>query len=508
MLPVRRADLLQDAPDPVRRVDRRLQPLVDLFAREDRQGVGRLVEELLDQAAAQDVALLLDGMDPGRVGTQFDRPRERADPLDDDVARVDQERRLIDRPRWRDRHVIEHEHVADLLGEIDDVVEDPGQEVDVLAFERDDEGRLEVVQDGVIDVVALMLQLPKPVGRGRRIGVVTQPVFEHPGTLGGDGGLLQEELVELLVRRDQPEGHRMDPGMWCMPPAYGVAPPDAPPHGIIWSMRDLPGYELLDLGGGARLERFGDRVVDRPAPAALEARADPRAWAAADLRFDRDRGWTGPGAGDGAWQLETGDLTLELRPTEAGQVGLFPEHAAMLPWLRDRGLASVLHLFAYTGLVTLSLARLGVAVTHVDSSRPAVGWARRNAELSGLVDRPIRWIVDDARAFVAREARRGRRYDGVVLDPPSYGHGPSGGSWRLEEDLADLLSAVHGVLEPRGSVLVTAHTPGFGPERLATGLAAGLARPPRSVDSGDLAIDAADGRRLVLGAFARVGGEA
>ena len=201
------------------------------------------------------------------------------------------------------------------------------------------------------------------------------------------------------------------------------------------------GYQLLDIGGGARLERFGDRVTDRPYPAALGSRGDPGAWAGADLRFDRDRGWTGSAAAREPWPLTIEGVTLELRPTDAGQVGLFPEHAAMLPWLADEVARrtsaadpaaagrrpAVLHLFAYTGLATLATVAAGARVTHVDASRPAVAWARGNAERSGLADAPVRWIVDDAVAFTGREARRGRRYAGVILDPPSYGHGPGGG---------------------------------------------------------------------------------
>jgi 23S rRNA (cytosine1962-C5)-methyltransferase len=293
-----------------------------------------------------------------------------------------------------------------------------------------------------------------------------------------------------------------------MAPAYGVASPDVPGRGIISGMRDLGDYELLDHGGGARLERFGDRVVDRPAPSALEDRGGPAAWATADLRFDRDRGWSGPRADDGPWTLHAGALTLELRATDAGQVGLFPEHAAMLPWLRERAAGSVLHLFAYTGLVTLALAAEGASVTHVDASRPAVAWARRNAELSGLTERPVRWIVDDARGFVEREVRRGRRYGGIVLDPPSYGHGTGGTPWHLEEDLAGLLVAARRVLDPGGFALLTAHTPGFGPDRLARAVADGLGRPLAAVETGDLSIEAADGGHLTLGAFARTAGEA
>lgn len=281
-------------------------------------------------------------------------------------------------------------------------------------------------------------------------------------------------------------------------------------------MQTTTAFELIDFGGGARLERFGDRLVDRPHPAALGSRRDPGRWLDADLRFDRDRGWTGRAVDAGPWPIELDGVTLELRPTEAGQVGLFPEHVAIVPWLRarvgehvvaapaDGGAApTVLNLFAYTGLATLVLAAAGGSVTHVDSSRPTVAWARRNAEQSNLADRPIRWIVDDALAFVRREARRDHRYAGVILDPPTYGHGPAGRSWRLPDDLGGLLEATTTVLEPNGFILLTAHTPGFDGERLAEEAARALSRRPGTIGRGPLTLATSDGRRLELGAFAR-----
>lgn len=267
------------------------------------------------------------------------------------------------------------------------------------------------------------------------------------------------------------------------------------------SMRD---YELLDVGGGARLERFGDRIVDRPAPGALAARGDQPGWRSPDLRFDRERGWTGPRRDDGPWPVQLEGFLLELRATDAGQVGLYPEHLAMQPWLLSQSATNVLNLFAYTGAATLALAAAGRAVTHLDAARPSVAWARHNADLSSLKDRPVRWIVDDAAAFVAREARRGHRYDGLIVDPPSYGHGAGGRPWRLESDLDPLLAACRTVLAPEGFALVTAHTPGFDEARLAAAISRGLRRPADRIDTGSMGIATADGRRLDLGSFARI----
>jgi 23S rRNA (cytosine1962-C5)-methyltransferase len=278
------------------------------------------------------------------------------------------------------------------------------------------------------------------------------------------------------------------------------------------------GHALLDMGDGARLERFAARVTDRPHPGALGARRDPAAWNESDLRFDRDRGWSGAAAPDVPWPIEIDGQRLELRATEAGQVGLFPEHAAMLPWLRDRvadrvsgapsDALAVLHLFAYTGLATLSMLAAGGSLVHVDASRPAVAWARRNAELSALSDRPVRWIVDDAVAFAAREVRRGRRYSGVVLDPPSYGHGPGSGAWRIEDDLPGLLAVAARLLDPEGFVLLTAHTAGFEEDRLGTLVGQALGRGSGDIEAGPLGLATADGRWLDLGAFARSAGGA
>jgi 23S rRNA (cytosine1962-C5)-methyltransferase len=158
----------------------------------------------------------------------------------------------------------------------------------------------------------------------------------------------------------------------------------------------------------------------------------------------------------------------------------------------------ILSLFGYTGGATLACARAGAHVAHIDSSRPAVAWARHNAELSGLTDKPVRWLIDEARVFARRERRRGRRYDGVVLDPPTYGHGA--GAWQIEEHLGPLLGDLAALVGPRPAfVLLSAHTPGHDGERLAA-----LIREHFGVSAtGEpLALDSRAGSRLPLGAWA------
>jgi 23S rRNA (cytosine1962-C5)-methyltransferase len=276
------------------------------------------------------------------------------------------------------------------------------------------------------------------------------------------------------------------------------------------------GYALLDAGDGRRLERFGSVIVDRPAPAAgWPPRGDADLWATATWRFERDAGapggaWLPAGALAAPWTIALDDLALELRPTPAGQVGLFPEHIPVATWAaaRARSMASllgrppdVLNLFGYTGLATLALARDGARVAHVDASRPAVAWARRNAQLSGLMERPVRWLVDDAPRFVAREARRGRRYDGVLLDPPTYGHGPSGVSWHLGDDLAPLLASVGSLLsEGPWFLACTAHATGLAPSALDAAVRAGLGRAVGPTEMLDLALVSKEGARLPAGA--------
>lgn len=311
------------------------------------------------------------------------------------------------------------------------------------------------------------------------------------------------------------------------------------------------GYALLDCGDRRRLEAFGSLLVDRSAPGATEPRRTPDPWARAAVYHPGSGWWQADGTplSDEAHRVTIAGVTVEVRTAASGAVGLFPEHAANAPWLsatvrarptrphrsakmsgheddvsgreteeaeateatreadstREAEPAAVLNLFGYTGLASLVAASSGATVVHVDASRPAVLWARRNAELSGLAGHPIRWIVDDALGFVRREARRGRRYAGLILDPPSYGHGTRGGAavWRFEERIDELLDACAGIAEPDAFWLLTAHTPGWDPARLTATLRAATHAPADEVEGVPLQLLAESGAVLRLGATAR-----
>lgn len=274
-------------------------------------------------------------------------------------------------------------------------------------------------------------------------------------------------------------------------------------------------YSLLDFGAGRKLERLGPYVIDRPTPAAEGFRVSrPAAWAGAQARFERGTGergtWKCREDLAETWLVAFGPLTLELKLTEFGQVGLFPEQAENWDWIgrqvkRFERPLRMLNLFAYTGGATLAAAQAGAEVTHVDAARNVVAWARRNARHSGLAEAPIRWIAEDAPTFVARELRRGNRYDAVILDPPSYGHGPEGETWKLSRDLLPLLAACGELTaKQRAFMLLSCHSPGYGPAELEACLAeAVFGHCGSGARATPLTIPAADGRLLPSGVCAR-----
>ena len=221
-------------------------------------------------------------------------------------------------------------------------------------------------------------------------------------------------------------------------------------------------YELIDSGEGERLERFGSIVLSRPDPQALWHRtlADGE-WKKADGHFSRDGSdgkWTMKNGKLERWPIEFGGLKLWIKPSSFKHVGLFPEQAVNWSWLHNAikqldkltiKQCSILNLFGYTGGATLACAQAGASVVHVDSSKTAMTWTRDNAELSGLKDKPIRWILDDAREFVRRELKRGNKYDGIIMDPPAFGHGPDSELWKIEEHFLSLIDQCLELLKDR-----------------------------------------------------------
>ena len=218
-------------------------------------------------------------------------------------------------------------------------------------------------------------------------------------------------------------------------------------------------WGLVDCGNGRKLERYGDVRVIRPEPQAMWAPASED-WQA-DAEFlpgsDEEGGgrWVLQRRVPGNWPLARGEVRFHASLTPFRHLGFFPDMAPQWDWMRERSDgADVLNLFGYTGVGTLSLSKAGARMVHVDASKKSVEGGRANAALSGLAERPIRWIVDDATKFTAREVRRRRRYDGILLDPPKFGRGPTGELWRLEEHLAPLLADCRRLLDADSRFLV------------------------------------------------------
>ena len=245
----------------------------------------------------------------------------------------------------------------------------------------------------------------------------------------------------------------------------------------MWFYDRWEDYELLDCSCGERLERWGRHVLVRPDPQVIwKMPKDHPGWLAADAHYERSQ--SGGGHWDlksipKRWQVSCEDLTFIVSLMNFKHTGLFPEQAVNWDYIRDKiktagRKVSVLNLFAYTGGATLAAAAAGADVCHVDAARGMVARARENAEASKLGDRPIRWIVDDCVKFVEREIRRGRKYDALVMDPPSFGRGPSGEVWKLEDDLFELVKLCSRVLSDEPLfMLINSYTTGLSPSTLS-----------------------------------------
>lgn len=233
-------------------------------------------------------------------------------------------------------------------------------------------------------------------------------------------------------------------------------------------------YELIDATCGERLERWGDIVLIRPDPQIIwETKRESPLWERAHARYIRSSSggghWQIYKAHPNVWQLRYKALSFQVKPMGFKHTGVFPEQAVNWDFVSDKIRQSkrqmnVLNLFAYTGGATLACLHAGAKVCHVDASKGMVQWAKENAALSHLQDRPVRWLVDDCIKFVQKEKRRGKQYDGIIMDPPSYGRGPGGEVWKLEEQLYDLCGLCSSVLSPNARFFIlNSYTTGLSP---------------------------------------------
>ena len=244
----------------------------------------------------------------------------------------------------------------------------------------------------------------------------------------------------------------------------------------MWKADQWQDYEVLDTSDGEKLERWGRYILVRPDPQVIwrTPRTDPR-WRRYDARYIRSASGGGHWSEHSLperWQIGYGPLTFNVKPMNFKHTGVFPEQAAnwdfIMDTIRNAGRpVRVLNLFAYTGGATLAAAAAGASVCHVDAAKGMVAWAKENARSSGLADAPIRWIVDDCAKFVEREIRREKRYDAIIMDPPSYGRGPSGEIWKLEQNLYPFVELVSKVLSDEPLfVIINSYTTGLAPSVL------------------------------------------
>ncbi len=288
------------------------------------------------------------------------------------------------------------------------------------------------------------------------------------------------------------------------------------PQLIILACAGWKDYQLLDSGNGAKLERFGPYRLLRPEAEAIWRPAlAEKEWQAAHAVFhpspeENGGHWEARQALPDRWELDYNGLKFYAGLSASRHLGVFPEQTTGWDWIEAQITTAgrplkVLNLFGYTGLATLAAARAGASVTHLDASRKVVTWANENVRLSGLEERPVRWMVDDALKFVQREARRGSTYDGLILDPPKFGRGPKGEVWEFYKLIPELLSACRQVLSPQPRfVLITAYAVKASALTLHTALSEMLAGHGGATEAGELVlVEGSAGRLLSTAICAR-----
>ena len=273
-------------------------------------------------------------------------------------------------------------------------------------------------------------------------------------------------------------------------------------------------YELLDSGEGEKLERYGKFILSRPDPQALWKKTKSQSeWKKADGTFSRDARnakWVTKNGIPEKWSVEINGLHFWIHLGAFKHTGVFPEQFSNWQWIEEqikksKRKVSVLNLFGYTGGATLAAARAGAEVCHVDGSKVAINWAKENAELSGLKGTPIRWILDDAQKFLKREIKRGKQYDGIVMDPPAFGHGPEGELWKIADNLVPLFDLCKKVLSPNPIFfLVNGYASGYSAITYRNNLSHVIGTYGGEIEIGELTIEESKTKRLLpCGIFAR-----
>lgn len=261
-------------------------------------------------------------------------------------------------------------------------------------------------------------------------------------------------------------------------------------------------YKLIDSGNEKKLEQFGPYRLIRPSPQAIWKPTFPKEWENHHGEFVRDQGnrWKKKNLPP-SWTITYENLTFKLMPTDFGHLGIFPEHSLHWKWMEEKiqsKKTSVLNLFAYSGGASLALAKKGVSISHLDASKAAIAWAKANADLNSLSS--IRWIVDDAFKFLKREIRRNNHYQGIILDPPSFGRGSQGQVFKIEKDLLPLLELCKEVIAKKGFIVLTTHTPGFTPTILKQILS--QTQKKGAIESGEMLLPS-ESFSLPSGSYAR-----
>jgi 23S rRNA (cytosine1962-C5)-methyltransferase len=258
-------------------------------------------------------------------------------------------------------------------------------------------------------------------------------------------------------------------------------------------------YQLLDSGNGQKWEKFGPYVLCRPCPQAVWR---PLLKVEADGVFNRDERWVFKKTVPKTWSVLHGGVEFKIAPTDFGHLGVFPEHADLWEGVRGIMKGRVLNLFAYSGGATLAAAQEGAEVCHVDASKGMIDWARENAQLNRLEKKPIRWIVDDALKFLQREIKRQSLYDGIILDPPTFGRGSKGEVFKIERDIMPLLQLCSQLLTKDAKfVIFSCHTPGFSP--LVMRHLLGQTMPKGEIEAGEMALHSAGALSIPSGSFAK-----